>query len=119
MAGVDVKIAVLRQSDSMPVAVSVRPSFSSTLGAGDVWAATTGVDLSVSRTIGAFAPYGGIAAMSSLASERLQNIDYERQSANDTLAYAGLAYTWRPLIAAFEVEKGSKVSYAVRIGTRF
>jgi hypothetical protein len=119
MAGVDVKIALLRQGDGMPVSVAVRPSFSSTLGAGDVWAGSTGVDLSVSRAFGAFSPYGGIAATSSLAAERLEDIDYDRQTTNETLAYAGLAYTWRPLIAAFEIEKGARVSYAVRIGTRF
>ena len=73
----------------------------------------------MSRAFGAIAPYGGVAAMSSLATERLQDIDYERQTSNDTLAYAGVAYNWRSVIAAFEVEKGTKVAYAVRIGTRF
>ena len=119
MAGMDVKIGLLRQSASMPVSVSVRPSFSATLGSADVWGASTGVDLTVSRAFGGFAPYGGIAATSSLATERLLNIDTDRETSNQMLSYAGLNYTWRSVSAAVEVEKGTKTSYAFRLGTRF
>ena len=119
MAGMDVKIGLLRQSASMPVSVSVRPSFSATLGSADIWGASTGVDLTVSRAFGALAPYAGIAATSSLATERLLNIDTERETANQMLSYAGLSYMWRSVTAAVEVEKGTKTSYAFRLGTRF
>lgn len=119
MAGIDVKIALVRQGSSMPVSVSVRPSFSSLLGASEVWAATAGVDLTVSRAFGALAPYAGVAAASSIAADRLSDIDFERVAAGSTLGYAGLAYTWRSWIAAVEVEKGRRVSYALRLGTRF
>lgn len=119
MAGVDARIALLRQGPSAPVSVAVRPSFSFTVASSDVWAASTGVDLSVSRAFGAFAPYAGVAATSSLAAEQVRNIDFERASTGDTLSYAGLAYTWRSIIAAVEIEKNAKVSYAFRIGTRF
>jgi hypothetical protein len=40
-------------------------------------------------------------------------------TANQALSYVGLAYTWRQVIAAAEIEKGDKVSYAFRLGTRF
>jgi hypothetical protein len=119
MAGMDVKIALVRQGTSMPVSVSVRPSFSSTVGASDRWAASTGVDLTVSRAFGAFAPYAGVAATSSLATEKLLNLDVDRETTNQALSYAGLTYAWRSLVAAVEVEKGTKVSYAFRLGTRF
>jgi hypothetical protein len=119
MAGVDARIRLLTQGPSMPVSVAVRPNFSSTLGASDIWAASTGVDLSVSRTFGAFAPYGGIAATSSLATDRLWETDFERSTANQTLSYAGLAYKFGSVIAAVDVEKGDKVSYAFRLGARF
>ena len=119
MAGMDVKIGLLRQSASMPVSVSVRPSFSATLGAADVWGANTGVDLTVSRAFGALAPYAGIAATSSLATEKLLHIDTDRETANQMLSYVGLGYTWRSVSAAVEVEKGTKTSYAFRLGTRF
>lgn len=119
MAGVDVKIALLTQGPSMPVSLAVRPSFSSTLGAGDIYAASVGADLSVSRAFGALSPYAGVAATSSLATERIENIDFERQTDGSTLGYVGVAYNWRSLVAAFEIEKGTKVAYAVRIGTRF
>lgn len=119
MAGVDVKIALLTQGPSMPVSLAVRPSFSSTLGAGDIYAASVGADVSVSRAFGALSPYAGVAATSSLATERLADINFERQTDNSTLGYAGVAYTWRSVVAAVEIEKGTKVAYAVRIGTRF
>lgn len=119
MAGMDVKIALLRQGPSMPVSISVRPSFSATLGASDLWAASTGVDLTLSRAVGSFAPYAGVAATSSLATEHLLNLDVDRQTANQALAYAGLTYTWHSLVTAVEIEKGTKVSYAFRLGTRF
>jgi hypothetical protein len=119
MFGVDAKIALVRQSASMPVSVSVRPSFSSLLGTADVWAGNAGVDVSVSRTFGAFAPYAGIAATSSIATDRLRDVDYDRVSTNQPLAYAGVSYSLRSLIATFELEKGTRVSYAVRVGTRF
>ena len=119
MAGVDVKIALLTQGPSMPMSLAVRPSFSSTLGAGDIYAASVGADVSVSRAFGALSPYAGVAATSSLATERLEDINFERQTDNGTLGYVGVAYNWRSLIAAFEIEKGTKVAYAVRIGTRF
>lgn len=119
MAGVDVKIALLTQGPSMPVSLAVRPSFSSTLGAGDIYAASVGADVSVSRAFGALSPYAGVAATSSLATERLEGINFERQTDGSTLGYVGVAYNWRSLVAAVEIEKGTKVAYAVRIGTRF
>jgi hypothetical protein len=119
MAGMDVKIGLLRQSPDMPVSVSVRPSFSSLVGASDFWGGTTSVDLSVSRAFGALAAYGGVAATSSLAVERLADIDFENTSAGATVSYIGVSYTWRSLIAAAEIEHGTKASYAFRIGTRF
>ena len=97
----------------------MRPSFSATLGLSDVWAASTGVDVTVSRRFGAYSPYAGVAATSSLATERLLTIDIDRETAGQTLAYAGLSYAWRSVVAAVEVESGTKVSYAVRLGTRF
>jgi hypothetical protein len=119
MAGIDVKIALCRQGPSRPVSVSVRPSFSSLLGASDVWVGTTGVDLTVSRAYGAFAPYAGVGATSALAIQRLRDIDVERDTAGHALTYAGFSYRWRSLIAAAEVEKGAKASFGFRLGTRF
>jgi hypothetical protein len=119
MGGMDVKIALFRQGPRMPVALSVRPSFSSLIGASDIWAATTGVDLTVSRAFGAIAVYGGVAATSSIATERIVDVDFERTSVGATLSYAGASYTWRSLVAAVEVEHGTRTSYAVRIGRRF
>ena len=119
MAGVDARIALFRQGPSMPVSVSIRPSFSSLLGTADIWAGTVGADVTVSRTFGAFSPYAGLAATSSLATERLSDIDFDKTTAGATLGYVGVSYSWQSLVAAVEMEKGTRVSYAVRLGARF
>ena len=119
MAGVDAKIMLMKQSATMPVSVTFRPSLSSIVGTPEIWAASVGVDLSVSRSFGAFAPYAGVAATSSFALERLSSVSLDPATAGRSVAFAGLAYTWRSLVAAAEVESGAKTSYALRIGTRF
>lgn len=119
VVGVDVKVRLLTQGATMPVSVSVRPSASFLVGAQGIWGGTSGVDLSVSRAFGAFAPYAGVAAQSSIAAERLRDITVTHGTAGNSLAFAGLAWSWRSLVATAEVEKGTRVSYALRLGSRF
>jgi hypothetical protein len=64
-------------------------------------------------------PYAGIAARSSIAFERSAELDLDPADANGTSSFAGVAYRWRSLSLAGEVEKGENVSYGFRIGTRF
>lgn len=108
LAGVDTKIALLEQSPSMPVSVSLRPSITALLGASDVWAGNVSVDLAVSRAFGRLAPYGGIAASSSAAMERSADVDFDAATAGETFSYAGLAYSWRTLIVSGEIERGNR-----------
>ncbi len=119
IVGVDTKIALLRQEDGRPVSLSVRPSVTSLVGPSEVWAGNVSVDLSVSRAFGRIAPYAGVAASSSLAMERSDDVDLDPATAGDSLAYAGVSYRWRSLVIAGEVEKADLVSYGFRIGTRF
>jgi hypothetical protein len=119
MAGVDTKIALLKQGPSWPVSVSIRPSFTTLIGPSEVWAANASIDVSVSRALGPVSPYAGIATTASLAIERSQDVDLNPATADGSLAYAGLSYTWRALSLSGEVEKGTRASYAFRIGTRF
>ena len=119
MAGIDTKIALLRQGPARPVSVSIRPSFTSLIGPSEVWAANASIDVSVSRAFGAVSPYAGVATTASLALERSADVDLDPATADGSLAYAGLSYAWRALNVSAEVEKGRRVSYAFRIGTRF
>ena len=118
MAGVDVKVALLREGNGSPVSVAIRPSFASSIASGP-WVGNAGVDLSVSRTFGRVTPYGGVAATTSLALERVNRADLTRATAEETLSYAGVTYRWQALLLSGEVQHGSRVSYAFRVGTRF
>ena len=119
VVGIDTKIALLKQSPSMPVSVSVRPSISSLVGASDVWAGNTSVDLTVSRAFGPFSPYGGVAASSSAAMERSAKVDFDAATAGETFSYAGVTYRWKTLFVSGEAERGNQTTYSMRVGTRF
>jgi hypothetical protein len=119
MVGADTKIALLRQSDGRPVSVTIRPSITSLVGPSDVWAGNVSVDLSVSRNFGRFAPYAGVAALSSVAIERSDAVDLEPGTAGSSVAFAGVTYHLRAIQLSAEVEKGELFSYGFRVGTRF
>ena len=119
LIGFDTRIALMTEGSSRPVSVSIRPSITSLVGPSDVWAASVGVDVSVSRAFGRLSPYAGLAALSTGAIERRDDIDLDPVSANDSRAYAGVTCRWGMLSVAAEVEKGDAVSYGFRIGTRF
>ena len=118
-AGIDTKVALLRQGPGRPVSLSIRPSISALVGPSEVWAANAAFDVSVSRALGPLSPYVGVVASTSVAVERSNEVDFEPATAEDSLAYAGIAYRWRALMISAEVEKGTLVSYGFRIGTRF
>lgn len=119
LAGVDAKIALLRQGPGRPVSVSIRPSVTSLIQPGRTWAGTASVDLSVSRAFGPVSPYVGVAASSSLGVEWLDGIDLDPATAERSLTYAGLSYRVGAFILSAEVEKGTRVNYAFRVGRRF
>lgn len=119
VVGVDTKIALLRQGPGRPVTVSIRPSLSSLVGPSDVWVGNTSVDLSVGRAFGPVSPYVGVTGSSLLAVERSSVVDLKPASAEDLIGYAGIAYRWRKMVAAAEVEKGDLTRYGFRLGTQF
>jgi hypothetical protein len=119
LAGADLKILLLQQGSAWPVTFSIRPSVTTLIGPSEVFAAGAGLDLTVSRAIGPVAPYAGVASTASLAIERSTKVDLDPATAEGSVAYAGLAFRWRTMVMAAEVEKGTRVSYAFRIGTRF
>ncbi len=119
LAGIDTRIALLRQSDGRPVSVMIRPSFVSLIYPSEVLAGTVGVDVSVSRAFGPLSPYAGIGASTSGAIEHSKVVDLDPASANQSFAFAGLSYRWRTLVMSAEVEKGARFNYAFRLGKRF
>jgi hypothetical protein len=119
MAGIDTKIMVLAQGPRRPVSVSIRPSVTSLIGPADIWAGNASIDVAVSRSFGAFSPYAGVATSASVAMERSTTLDLDPVAVDQSLSYAGVSYRWRALVASAEVEKGTRVSYAFRVGSRF
>jgi len=119
LVGADTTIALMLQGPTRPVSVSIRPSVTSLVGPSEVWAGNASIDVSVSRTIGRFSPYGGVATSASVAVERTDEVDLDPATATGSLAYAGLSYRWHALVLSGEVEKAALFSYAFRIGTRF
>lgn len=119
LAGGDVKIVLLQPGAVWPVTFSIRPSVTTLVGPSDVFAASAGLDLTVSRAIGPVSPYAGVASTASVAVERSTAVDFDPATAEGSVAYAGLSYRWRTVGMAAEVEKGTRISYAFRIGTRF
>lgn len=119
LVGVDTTVVMLRQDAGQPVSVSVRPSIGALVGPKELWAGNASLDVSVSRSLGAFAVYVGGASSASVAVERSDDVDLEPATAAGSVGYAGLTWTWRGLLVAAEVEKGALVSFGVRIGRRF
>jgi hypothetical protein len=119
LAGFETTVGLMSQDQGRPVSLSIRPNFTALIGPSDVWAANAGIDLVVSRAVGPFSPYAGVATTASGAADRLSRRDLEPATTEASLAYAGLSYRWRVFTAAAEVEKGVEVSYAFRVGTRF
>ena len=119
MAGVETKVALLRQDQGRPVTVSIRPSVASLFGPAEVWAATASIDFSVGRTMGAFSPYVGVATTGSVAGERSKDVSFKPVTTSASVAYAGLTYDLRGILFSAEIEKGTLVSYGFRIGKRF
>jgi hypothetical protein len=117
--GADTKIVLFNQGPRLPVSVAIRPSLTGLVGASNVWAASAAVDMSVSRAIGPWSPYGGLAASSNVAIARSSAHGLDPATAGDSFAYAGLSYRWRYLVLAGEVDSGPTVNYAFRVGTRF
>jgi hypothetical protein len=119
MVGADTTIVLVRQGPDRPVSFSVRPSVGALRGPAEVWASNASLDLSVSRAFGALSPYAGVATTASAAFERSSEVAFDPAVATGNVAYVGASYTWRSLLFAAEVERGTLTSYAVRVGRRF
>jgi len=119
IVGGDVKIALMTQGPTRPVSVAIRPNVSSLVGPQEVWVGNASIDVSVSRTFGAWSPYLGVSTSASLGIEHSKDVDLDPATAHSGLAFAGLSYRWRTLVLSAEAENGELTSYAFRVSTRF
>ena len=119
LASLDVKIALMRQGPSHPVSIAIRPSVSSLIGPREVWVGGAGLDVSVSRNLGSFAPYLGFVSTASLGIERSDDVDLDYGRATASSVYGGVSYRHRALALSAEFEHGALNTIAVRASVRF
>ena len=119
LAGGDVKIALMTQSPSRPVSIAIRPSVTSSIAADQAWVGNASIDISASRTFGAWSPYVGVGTSGSIGMERSKDVVLDYATANTSFAYAGISYRWRSLGLSAEVDSAERRSYAFRVSTRF
>lgn len=117
-AGLDAKVALLRQSAGAPVTVSVRPSVTTLLGPSEVWLGNLSTDATVSRNFWGFEPYAGFGGSFSYAVERSADVDLPNVATIDPVAVVGLTYSWRFLTAGAEATLGAVNTYGVLVGAR-
>lgn len=117
--GMESKISVLRQDEETPVSIAVRPNASALLGPDEVFVANASVDVSVSRNWRGLSPYLGVAATTSVAVERSEDVDLDNGTNLGVLAFAGLAYQWENLRVATEAEAGELTTASLLVGGTF
>jgi hypothetical protein len=117
--GVASKIRILEQGGRMPVSVAVRPSVSALLGPSEMQAVNASADVTVSRNIHGFAPFGGVTMSSTIIIENSDDTDVGNQAASRPLAFAGLEYRWKHVNAAAQAELSDLVAFGLRVGGSF
>jgi hypothetical protein len=117
--GVQSKVTLLEQHESMPVSVAIRPTASTLLGPDELIVADLGVDVSVSRTYKGLSPYLGFAAHTTGAFERSDDVDLDPGTSANMAAFAGLSYGWKALRVAAHAEAGPLNVLAARVGGSF
>ena len=119
VAGVEAKIALLRQGPGRPVSVAIRPTVSALIGPSEVFVGNASLDLSVSRRMGAWAPYVGGSSLASLGVERSKDVDLKDEALTRSVVFGGVAFEHRGLSVAAEAEHGKLTSVSLRVSARF
>lgn len=119
LASIDAQIALMRQGPSRPVSIAIRPTLTSLIGPEEVWVGHASIDVSISRTIGSFAPYVGFASGASLGVERSKDVALETSVATTSPVFAGITWRHKALALSAEVEHAKLNSFAIRASTRF
>ena len=89
--GVDVKHALLRQAEGLPVTVAVRGAYTKTLFVGDMDMHAASADVSAGHTLwGVLTPYAGVGGDVVLARETAKTVELETEVVPAPHAFAGL-----------------------------
>ena len=118
-AGVASKIAILRQSPSMPVSLAVRPSVSGLVGPSEVQVVNLSTDIAVSRSFHGLSPFAGVTGRMTAAIDSSDDTDVGNQAAARTVAFAGVEYRFGHLIAAAQAEISDLPALGLRLGGTF
>ncbi len=113
------KIRVLRQSETMPVSLAVRPSVSALLGPSELQVFNGAADVAVSRSFGGLSPFAGATLNTTLVRETSPDTDVASQVAYRPLGFAGVEYRWKHASAAAQAELSDLVAFGVRAGGTF
>jgi opacity protein-like surface antigen len=106
--GIDVKHALLRQRDGLPVSVSVRGAYTKTLFVGDMDMHALTADAAVGRTLwNVVTPYVGGGSELVLARETTSAVDLRTELVPVPHAFGGLE------VAFWHVAVGAEVQYSV------
>ena len=119
VATLDAKIALMREGPDRPVSLAIRPALASLFGPKEVWAGNASLDLSISRKLGAWAPYIGWASNASFGAERSRDVNLEDAVETGSVFFGGVAYAVRSFSFAAEAEHGRLTSFSLRVSGRF
>ncbi len=118
--GLESKVTILEQDESMPVSFAVRPTAVSLVGPDELVVFDTGVDFAVSRNFMGLSPYAGFTGHTTIAFERSDEVELDHPgTAAYMAAFAGVAYDWKNLRLAAQAETGPLTTYAARVGGSF
>ena len=117
--GIASKIRLLRQSEDMPISVSVRPSLSALAGPSEVQLVNLSADVAVSRSFHGVTPFVGVTLSSTAVRETSPDTDVESQSTSRPLAFGGVEYSYKYLSVAAQAEISDLAAFGVRAGGRF
>ncbi len=115
--GGELRWAILEGSTALP-AIALRGSYTATSGIDQLKVTTTGVDLSISKGIAMFTPYGGIGQVWTKSTPQGVPV-LQEESFTQTKYYVGVNI-FLGVNFAFEVDStGGITSYGAKVGLRF
>ena len=118
--GVEAKYGWLRQSEDMPVSVSVRGAYTKTLYVSDMDMHALTADVSVGRTFwNALTPYAALGVDAVLARETSSAVELHDEAPFVPHLTAGLEARWWHVAVGGEVQVSALTSYQMRVSALF
>jgi len=118
--GLDAKYGMLRQSESMPISLSVRGAYTRTLYVDVMDMNTFTADVSAGRTFwDVLTPYAGVGGDLVLARETSDVVDLKSENQLVPNALAGAELRWWHLSLGGEAHFSALTSFQVQVAARF